>query len=63
MTKQDHTSDIIAVTDTLYCFAAVIDLQDRELLASAFAEGAVSDFRPAGKKWGSTIRCSKAGAT
>lgn len=52
MTNQDRTSDIIAVTDALYRFAAGIDLRDKELLASAFAEGAVSDFRPAGKKAG-----------
>jgi hypothetical protein len=52
MTHQDCTSDIIAVTDALYRFAAGIDLRDRDLLASAFAEGAVSDFRPAGKKAG-----------
>lgn len=52
MTNQDHTSDIIAVTDALYRFAAGFDLRDRGLLASAFAEEAVSDFRPAGKKAG-----------
>jgi len=52
MTNQDRTSDIIAVTDALYRFAAGIDLRDRDLLASAFAERAVSDFRPAGKKAG-----------
>ncbi|ALM54060.1 nuclear transport factor 2 family protein [Halomonas huangheensis] len=52
MTNRDHPSDIIAVTDALYRFAAGIDLRDKDLLTSAFAEGAVSDFRPAGEKAG-----------
>lgn len=48
----NHTSDILAVIGALYRFAAGIDLRDADLLASAFAEGAVSDFRPAGRKAG-----------
>ncbi len=51
-----HTPDIIAVTEALYRFAAAIDLRDAELLTSAFAEGAVWDFRPAGEKAGSGYR-------
>lgn len=50
MTTQ--SSDILAVTGTLYRFAAGIDQRDTALLASAFAENAVSDFRPAGRKAG-----------
>jgi hypothetical protein len=47
-----NTADKLAVTDALYRFAAGIDLRDKELLASAFAEDAVSDFRPAAAKAG-----------
>ncbi|GAA4323405.1 hypothetical protein GCM10023149_24330 [Mucilaginibacter gynuensis] len=47
-----ETADKFAVVETLHRFAAGIDLRDSELLASAFAEDAVSDFRPAGKKAG-----------
>ncbi|SFH63084.1 nuclear transport factor 2 family protein [Albimonas pacifica] len=50
MTPQ--ASDILAVAGTLYRFAAGIDRRDAALLASAFAEDAVSDFRPAGRKAG-----------
>jgi SnoaL-like protein len=46
------TDDKLAVVDTLYRFAAGIDLRDRALLSSAFAEDAVSDFRPAAAKAG-----------
>jgi hypothetical protein len=48
----DETTDKLAVTETLYRFAAGIDLRDRDLLASAFAEDAISDFRPAAAKAG-----------
>ncbi|NCD72088.1 nuclear transport factor 2 family protein [Mucilaginibacter agri] len=47
-----ETADKIAVIETLYRFAAGIDLRDNDLLASAFAADAISDFRPAGKKAG-----------
>ena len=45
-------SDTMAVADTLYRFAAGIDLKNRSLLASAFAADAISDFRPAAAKAG-----------
>ena len=45
-------SDKLAVVETLYRFAAGIDLRDADLLASAFAPDAVSDFRPAAAKAG-----------
>ena len=48
----DTLHDIHAVVDTLYRFAAGIDLRDRKLLSSAFTEDAISDFRPAGAKTG-----------
>jgi hypothetical protein len=44
--------DKFAVIETLYRFAAGIDQRDSNLLASAFAADAVSDFRPAGRKAG-----------
>ncbi|KAB0495365.1 nuclear transport factor 2 family protein [Pseudomonas vancouverensis] len=47
-----ETEDKLSVVETLYRFAAGIDLQDSVLLASAFAENAVSDFRPAAAKAG-----------
>ncbi|WP_062389456.1 nuclear transport factor 2 family protein [Pseudomonas abietaniphila] len=47
-----ETADKLSVVETLYRFAAGIDLQDRVLFASAFTENAVSDFRPAGTKAG-----------
>lgn len=47
-----ETADKFAVVETLYRFAAGIDLRDNKLLSSAFAADAVSDFRPAGKKAG-----------
>lgn len=44
--------DKLAVVEALYRFAAGIDLHDNDLLASAFAENAVSDFGPAAAKAG-----------
>lgn len=52
MINLHETADKFAVVETLYRFAAGIDLRDNKLLSSAFAENAVSDFRPAGKKAG-----------
>lgn len=49
MIHVNETSDKLAVIETLYRFAAGLDLRDDNLLASAFAVDAVSDFRPAGK--------------
>lgn len=51
-TKITETADKLAVVETLYRFAAGIDLRDPGLLASALAENAVSDFRPAAVKAG-----------
>ncbi|RXG31836.1 nuclear transport factor 2 family protein [Leeuwenhoekiella marinoflava] len=48
----NETADKLAVMDALYRFAAGIDQRDKDLLMSAFAEDAISDFRPAGKKAG-----------
>ncbi len=50
----DTTSaaDKLAVVEALYRFAAGIDLRDKDLLASALADDAVSDFRPAAAKAG-----------
>ena len=45
-------ADQLAVIDTLYRFAAGIDLRDADLLASALTENAVSDFGPAAAKAG-----------
>ncbi|MDQ0968677.1 hypothetical protein QFZ20_004080 [Flavobacterium sp. W4I14] len=52
MKNLQETADKYAVVETLYRFAAGIDLRDNNLLASAFAADAISDFRPAGKKAG-----------
>jgi septum formation inhibitor-activating ATPase MinD len=52
MTNFQETADKFAVVETLYRFAAGIDLRDNDLLASAFAVDAISDFGPAGKKAG-----------
>jgi len=46
------TADKLAAVDALYRFAAGIDLRDQSLLASALAENAISDFRPAAAKAG-----------
>lgn len=51
-TSANQVADKLAVVETLYRFAAGIDLRDRELLSSAFADNAVSDFRPAAAKAG-----------
>lgn len=51
-TPVNETTDKLAVVETLYRFAAGIDLRDDDLLASALAEDAVSDFRPAAAKAG-----------
>lgn len=45
-------ADKLAVVDALYRYAAGIDLRDQDLLASALADDAVSDFRPAAAKAG-----------
>lgn len=44
--------DKLAAVDALYRYAAGIDLRDAELLDSALAEDAISDFRPAAAKAG-----------
>lgn len=51
-THPNETADKYAAIETLYRFAAGIDLNDRDLLASAFAADAVSDFRAAAAKAG-----------
>jgi len=48
----DKAADQLAVVDALYRFAAGIDLRDQDLLASALAVDAVSDFGPAAAKAG-----------
>jgi septum formation inhibitor-activating ATPase MinD len=52
MEAMNGNTDKIAVVEALYRFAAGLDLRDKELLESSFAEDAISDFRPAGKKAG-----------
>ncbi|MGN7773635.1 nuclear transport factor 2 family protein [Phyllobacterium sp. 22552] len=47
-----EAADKLAVVETLYRFAAGIDLRDKELLSSSLAENAISDFRPAAAKAG-----------
>ena len=51
-TLSSDPADKLAAIETLYRFAAGIDLRDYELLSSAFAPDAVSDFRPAAAKAG-----------
>lgn len=51
-TTEHLASDKQSVLEALYRFAAGIDLRDRALLASAFADNAISDFRPAAAKAG-----------
>jgi ketosteroid isomerase-like protein len=50
--NHSDTADKLAVVEALYRFAAGIDLRDQDLLASALADDAVSDFRPAAAKAG-----------
>jgi hypothetical protein len=52
MKNIQETADKFAVVEALYRFAAGLDLRDHDLLSSAFAVDAISDFRPAGKKAG-----------
>lgn len=42
----------LAIADALYRYAAGIDMRSIDLIKSALAEDAVSDFGPAGKKAG-----------
>jgi ketosteroid isomerase-like protein len=51
-TTPTATADKLAVVEALYRYAAGLDLRDRALLASAFAEDAVADFGPATRKAG-----------
>ncbi|MGW5868654.1 nuclear transport factor 2 family protein [Streptomyces sp. NPDC055239] len=51
-TPPTATADKLAVVETLYRYAAGLDLRDRALLASAFTDDAVADFGPATKKAG-----------
>lgn len=51
-TSTTATEDKFAVVETLYRYAAGLDLRDKDLLASAFADDAVADFGPATKKAG-----------
>ncbi|MEU0136882.1 nuclear transport factor 2 family protein [Streptomyces sp. NPDC006296] len=51
-TSLQATADKLAVVETLYRYAAGLDLRDKDLLASAFAEDAVADFGPATRKAG-----------
>ncbi|GAA2624308.1 nuclear transport factor 2 family protein [Actinomadura fulvescens] len=44
--------DRVEIVDALYRFGLGQDLKDRELFASAFAEDAELDFRPAARKAG-----------
>ncbi|MFI5911490.1 nuclear transport factor 2 family protein [Dactylosporangium sp. NPDC051541] len=47
--------DRAEIVDALYRFGLGQDLQDRELLASAFADRAELDFRPAAARWGAEV--------
>ncbi|MBM7443016.1 nuclear transport factor 2 family protein [Streptomyces sp. HB132] len=51
-TSTTAIEDKFAVVETLYRYAAGLDLRDKDLLASAFADDAVADFGPATKKAG-----------
>ncbi|MFH8467696.1 nuclear transport factor 2 family protein [Streptomyces sp. NPDC017991] len=51
-TSTTATEDKLAVVETLYRYAAGLDLRDADLLASAFADDAVADFGPATRKAG-----------
>ena len=48
----EELSDRTEITDALYRFGLGQDLKDPELFASAWAEDAELDFRPAAAKWG-----------
>jgi hypothetical protein len=48
----EETADKLAAAEAVYRYAAGIDLRDKDLLASALANNAVSDFRPAAAKAG-----------
>lgn len=52
ITSHEKVADKFAVIEALYRFAAGIDLRDQVLLASALADDAISDFRPAAAKAG-----------
>lgn len=56
-------ADKLAVVDTLYRYAAGLDLRDEKLLASAFAHDAVADFGPATRKAGQDYPPITGGAT
>ncbi|MDF6021306.1 nuclear transport factor 2 family protein [Streptomyces sp. JH34] len=45
-------ADKFAVVETIYRYAAGLDLRDKDLLSSAFTDDAVADFGPATKKAG-----------
>jgi hypothetical protein len=47
--------DWIEIVDALYRFGLGQDLADRHLFASAFAESAELDFRPAASRWGADM--------
>ncbi|HHB1424424.1 TPA: nuclear transport factor 2 family protein [Serratia odorifera] len=48
----ENVANNLAIVDSLYRYAAGIDLKDPELIKGVFTEDAVSDFRPAGAKAG-----------
>jgi hypothetical protein len=50
--SHNRAADKLAVVEAMYRFAAGIDMQDRELLASSFAPDAVQEFRLAAAKAG-----------
>ena len=52
MNTIQETADKYAAVEALYNYIAGIDLRDKDLIISALAVDAKSDFRPAGKKAG-----------
>ncbi|MFE7035075.1 nuclear transport factor 2 family protein [Streptomyces sp. NPDC057621] len=62
-TSPTATEDKFAVVEALYRYAAGLDLRDKDLLASAFADDAVADFGPATKKAGQEYPPIKGGTT
>jgi hypothetical protein len=52
MSIAQETANKLAGVEALYRFFAGIDLRDQDLLTSALAEDAISDFRPAAAKAG-----------